>query len=262
MRPDVADTARRAAARRVGSPLGLLQTRLLETRREPPLRVLDDDLAQPTQIALAHEVARQLHHRIAGVVVGQREHPSRPCDDLLEPSRFRHIQRHRLVTDHVETGLQKGRRHRTVQVVLCQDGDEVDPLVLGQRPFPLDHVEIRVIGPSATQPELASLASRLRRARRECPGHELDVAVETGRPSVYVTDERAGAPADHAHAECRHAVASVICRRQRRRRRATVRSRSPGRTRTIRGRRARGPSRSLPTRPTAGPHSRPDSAPG
>ena len=80
--------------------------------------------------------------------------------------------------------------------------------------------------------------------------------------SLYVTDERAGAATDHAHAECRHAGASVICRRRRRRRRATGRSRSPGRTRTIRGRRARGPSRSLPTRPTAGPHSRPDSAPG
>ena len=41
---------------------------------EPPLRILGDDLLDLAELALAHQLARLLHHRVAGVVVRQREH--------------------------------------------------------------------------------------------------------------------------------------------------------------------------------------------
>ena len=72
---DVAHAAGAPAAPRIGAPLGLLHAGPLEAGGEPALRVLDDDLAQPAEVARPHEVAGQLHHRIAGVVVGEGEAP-------------------------------------------------------------------------------------------------------------------------------------------------------------------------------------------
>ena len=201
VRPDVAHAAAAPAAGGIRAPLGLLHARPFETGGEPALRVLDDDLAQPAEIALPHEVAGQLHHRIAGVVVGQGEHAPALPDDLAELPRLVHREGHRLVADDVEPGFEKRLGDREVEVVRSDDGHEVDAGVGRQGALALDHGRVQRVGAVGAQPQFPALLPRTGRIGRERPRHQLHVAVDARGPAVDVADERAGASSDHAHAQ-------------------------------------------------------------
>lgn len=54
-------------------PRSSLDFRLLDFRGQPVLAILDDDFADLTQVSTSQHVPRLLHHRVAGVVIGNGE---------------------------------------------------------------------------------------------------------------------------------------------------------------------------------------------
>ena len=81
---DVAGAAGRARARRVGAPAGLLLARVLELGRQPVLRVLGLDHPDRARAGPSATIWPRLpDHRVAGIIVGQREHAAR----LARPAR-------------------------------------------------------------------------------------------------------------------------------------------------------------------------------
>ena len=191
----------RPALGRVGPPGGLLAPRLLGRRGEPALRVLHDDLAQLPQLAGAHDVPRQLHHRIAGVVVHQAEDLSGARHERLQFAGFRRRERHRLLAHDMKPRLQEGSCHGEVGVVRGDDRDEVRPLPLGVRAFSFDQLlKAPVHAPRIEEQPPARLAGLLRIAA-EHPGHDVDPAIHPRRLEMHLADERARATPHHSHIE-------------------------------------------------------------
>ena len=106
------------------------------------LRILGDDLEDAAELAGLHHGAGFLDHRIAGVVVGQREDEAGCIDEFFEFLGFREGERHRLLADDVDAGFEEGLGDREVQVVAGDDGDEVDALAHGQRGLGLGHFRV------------------------------------------------------------------------------------------------------------------------
>ena len=80
---DVTNTAG-AALLRVGSPGGLLLTRLLQRRSQPALWLLHHNLADFTKLALINQIPGQLDHWVSGVIVHQSEHLAGLLRDSLQ----------------------------------------------------------------------------------------------------------------------------------------------------------------------------------
>ncbi len=74
MRSNVGQAARRAGLRRIRAPRSAFVALFLDRLQQPALRVLDHYFDDVAQFAAGDHVARLLHHRVAGVVVGQQEH--------------------------------------------------------------------------------------------------------------------------------------------------------------------------------------------
>src|SRR5260221_11038430 len=97
VRSNVADGAG-ARTRGIGAPSRLLLSRLLESRGEPTLRILDENLPDGAQRAVLHERARLLHHRIADVRMRQREQDVVLLHETPELLSILERRRQRLVT--------------------------------------------------------------------------------------------------------------------------------------------------------------------
>src|SRR5438270_10931823 len=107
----------------------------------------------------------------------------------------------------MEAGGERSLRRRCVKVVWGHDRDKVDAILASA--FRSKHC---VEGRIGAFPVYAIASSGLRRAFRiaaESTGGELDFAVEFGRHSVYGSDERSRAAADHSHPEL-HGVSRAV----------------------------------------------------
>ena len=80
---------------------------------------------------LPHELARLLHHGVAGVVVGEHEDLSRLRDDRAQFLASARSKVDRLVADDVEAGLEEKLGRREMLVVGRDDDDEVQPCPRG-----------------------------------------------------------------------------------------------------------------------------------
>ena len=169
--------------------------------REPALWVLDHHLADGAESPARDQALRLLHHRIAGVVVGETEEPSARLDPIADRERLRQIERHRLVADHVEAALERGHRHRMVEVVGGHDGDEVDAVRRSPLRLSIDHLAPRRVAAILVEVKVPPRRARVRGIRGERAAHQLDRAVEGCRHAVDRADEGAAAAADHSHAK-------------------------------------------------------------
>ena len=146
MRADVAEAAGGTALCRIGSPGRLFLTLALEPRPQPALDVFGADRLDLAQFTGEHHLAGLSHERVAGVVVGDGEDDIRLLDDGRQILRFLQRERERLVAYTMEAGLDGGLGHRKVHVVGGGDRDEVDPLVGGEGPLPVEHLLVGAVG--------------------------------------------------------------------------------------------------------------------
>jgi len=147
VRADVTHTAGPSALLGIGSPGGLLLARLLQSRGQPALRILNDDLADLADLAAADEVSGELDHRVAGVVVHQAEDPACLVYDLLELLCLGDVEGHRLLAHYVESGLEEIFGNGEMPVVGRGDADEIDSLAVWELELLLDHLLVGSIGP-------------------------------------------------------------------------------------------------------------------
>ena len=96
------------------------------------------------ELALLHHLARLPHHRIAGVVVREREDLAGFFDELGELLRLPQRRGQRLVADDVDAALQEGLRDGEVHVVRRDDGDRLDAVL--QPRLALRHLLERAVG--------------------------------------------------------------------------------------------------------------------
>ena len=126
MHADVGQHRRLAGARRIGAPLRLLLALRVDRQRQPVLDVGGVHGDDPPELAGRHHLARLPDHGVAGVV-------ERHDELAFSRARQRHQRlglgkrgRQRLVADHVDAGLEKGRRHRRMQMIGRHDDDRLD----------------------------------------------------------------------------------------------------------------------------------------
>ena len=109
------------------------------------------------------------------------------------------IERHRLVAQHVEAGLDGFLGNRKVRVVGRRDADEIDPAVGGQGALLVDQLIDAAVSPIGSDVVSRGRLFGLRGIGRERAGHEHGPIVEDGRRSVDPADERTLSAADQAH---------------------------------------------------------------
>jgi hypothetical protein len=146
-------------------------------------------------------LARLLHHRVAGVVVREREHRVVLLHEATELLGVFERRRHRLVADDVESRLDERLRDLEVRDVRRDDGNEVDALTLGQLPLAVDHVLPRCVDAEWIEVQRLALLARLLGVGRERARDERDLAIEGGGLPVHRADEGARTAADHSESQ-------------------------------------------------------------
>ena len=81
----------------------------------------------------------------------QCEDEAAGLDDCPQLLRFRERERHRLLADDVDAGIEECLGDREVQVVAGDDGDEVDPFTRRQGGFGLGHFRVGGIDARGTE---------------------------------------------------------------------------------------------------------------
>ena len=198
MRPDVAQRAGHARPRRIRAPRRLPVPARLERRREPALQVLQLDAADLPQPTLAHERPRVLDHRVAAVVVREREHPVPRVHEPAQRLGVRHRRRQRLVAHDVEPRLEEGARNIEVEMVRRDHDHEVEAVVRRARRFGGRHVGVAPVHAFRVESDLGALRRRPLRVRRERPRRDPGEPVQLGGHAVDVPDEGARPASDHA----------------------------------------------------------------
>ena len=198
VRADVADAAGGAAPLRVGAPGGLLLPARFEPRGEPALRIFDDDLADLAELAGGDHLARLLHERVAGVVVGEAVEQAGLFHELAELLRLGEIEGRGLVAEDVEAVFERHLRRRKVHVVRRDDDDEVHALVRRQARLRLDHFLEGAVAAVRRKEEVRAGLARTSAGRREGAADEFDLPVDVRRDAMHRADERAASAADHA----------------------------------------------------------------
>ena len=105
----------------------------------------------------------------------------------------------------MEAGVQRGDRHRGVQMVRRHDRERVDALVCGQCAFVRDHFIERRIDALRVQAEQRAGARVAPGVGAERARDELPVAVERGGHPVDSADKGPLPAADHAETKAAHA---------------------------------------------------------
>ena len=202
VRADVADAVRDAGAVRVHAPVGdLLDLAGLQGADGVTLGVFDEDLVNLAELAGGHEVTGFLDHRVAGVVMQQREDQAALLHDGAELLAFGQGEREGLLADHVDAGFKEGLGHGVVQVVARDDRHEVDAVAERALGFGLGHLGVRSVHAGGVEAEVLAGEAGLLGIRGERAGDEVDLAVEGRGHAVDAADEGAATAADHAHAE-------------------------------------------------------------
>src|SRR5690606_330282 len=192
---------RYSGLRRVVTPLRLLRARLREPCGQPSLRILDDDLADVSQVAVSQHLASLLHHRIARIVVREGEDDVVAANETAELFGVLQLRGHRLVTDDVDASLDKSFRDRKMEEIWSHDGHEIDALVLRARSLSLGHLFVGTVHPVRVDEALLTLPARLIWVRRKRPRHQFSESIEGGRFAVNLADEGTRAASDHAISE-------------------------------------------------------------
>jgi hypothetical protein len=138
---------------------------------EPALVVADHDLADRVRCAPRARAAHLLHHRVAGVVVGDAEHDAALARDAHQLVGLRAGVHQRLVGDDVDAGLGEGLGDRVVDVVRGDDDDQVDALARGGP-----------ARPRASPPRWGSCGRR--EAERRAGAHRAFSGVDESAPAV------------------------------------------------------------------------------
>ena len=202
VRADVAHAVRDAGAVRIHAPVGdLLDLAGLQGADGVTLRVFDEDLVDLAELAGGHEVTGFLDHRVAGVVMQQREDQAALLHDGAELLAFGQGEREGLLADHVDAGFEEGLGHGVVQVVARDDRHEVDAVAERALGFGLGHLGVRSVHAGGVEAEVLAGEAGLLGIRGERAGDEVDLAVEGRGHAVDAADEGAATAADHAHAE-------------------------------------------------------------
>jgi len=172
---------------------------LVEVNCETDFTAKTDDFENFAQIPLSDHVAGEFDHRISGVVVHQAEDLASLLDDLFEFFGLGDVDRHRLFAHYVEAGFEEVFGDREVPVVGCGDRNEVDPFTHGQLQFFFDHFLVGAIDALGIEQKLPALLLGSAGVDIECPGYQINTAVQTRRLAMHVTDECSGPAADHSH---------------------------------------------------------------
>ena len=154
VRADVAHAAGRAGALRFAAPRGLLVIGDFEAVEQPALCIFGDDFQNFSEPAAADEFARLFHHRIAGVIVRERENFSRLAHEFAQRLGFFQIQGHRLVANDVKAAFQKSCRDWRVQKIRRDDGNKINALIFRQFTFAPRHFLVARINPAGIEEKL------------------------------------------------------------------------------------------------------------
>ena len=211
MGADVAHASGGPRTRGIGAPLGLLVAARFLRLRKPTLDVLRDHPAHVAQRAGTHQMARLLHHRIAGVVVRQAEDQFLLGDEGGEFLRLREVERDGFVRHDVEAGFERRFGDGEVGVVGRGDDDEIHALVRRSRRFAGEQFLVAAVASRRVDAvEFHASAATFRRVAGERAAGERDTPVEFRRHAVNRADERALPTADQAHPQFRHAVVLLL----------------------------------------------------
>ena len=170
--------------------------------------VFDHHAANRPERAGADEVPGFLHHRVAGVVVGQAEDEARFVGKGCELPRFGEVEGGWLVGPDVKASLERGLGDREVGVIGGGDDDEIHALARGPARFGLEHLRSGAVTALRRQPvERWPGTLRPFRIAGEDAAGKLDAPVEFRRDAMHRTGEGALAATDKPHAS--FAIASL-----------------------------------------------------
>ena len=165
---------------------------------QPALRIFDHDLADGAEPAAPHELARLLHHDVAGVVVGEHENLPRLPDNPAKFERLLEAEGRGLVEDDVETFFKEEPGGWKMLVVGRDNDDEIEPLVRGHSGLGPGHLGVAAIDTRRIDEQIGAGRLGACRVGREGAGHELRLAIHDSREAVHGADECAATAADHA----------------------------------------------------------------
>ena len=183
VRGDVAGAAGRAGASGVGAPARLLLAGILELGGQPVLGVLGLHDPHRAELPVGHHLPGLPDHRVAGVIVGQREDAARLVHQLGELARVLERRGHRLVADDVDAAIEERLGGREVDVVGRDDRHHVDPVLAAR--LALGHLGKVAVAAGRVDAELLARGLRLLRRRGECAGHQLVAPVQPGGDPMH-----------------------------------------------------------------------------
>ena len=201
MDPGFAESSGNPNLRRIDPPGRLLLAVLLVGEHQELLQVLDDHLADRSNLTCLAELTRMANERMACVVVGEcQDQPGSLHNPHERPGLVQRVGE-RLVADNVAAGLQKGTGNREVRDRRGDDGNEIDAATRWQPGLCGGHLVEAIIASGRIEIELAAGLSRVVRVPRKAACNQLDLLVERGRHAMDSSDEGPLSPADHAHPE-------------------------------------------------------------
>jgi hypothetical protein len=178
----------------IGAPGRLLAVAFAGAGK-PAQRELDLYDTYGAELASLNQRPRLPHHRIAGVRVGDAEHPSGSPHRRHQVLRLGEGSRQRLVADDVDPGLEKRLADGVVRGVGRDDADNIDA-VLARR-LGLGHVAIIGVAAHGIEPKISARFDRPPRIGTERSGYQLIAVVESSSNPVRCANKGAVATADH-----------------------------------------------------------------
>ena len=200
MAADVPQRARRASFCRIRLP-GAASWRLARRpRSQPALHIVHADGLNLSELPARDQLASLPHHGVARVVVSHREDRV----TLDEPNQclgLAEIDRHRLVADHVESGLQGRAGDFKVRGVRRGDAHEINAPVRREFGFCARHFGKGAVRPVRRHREFHCRGPRFVRVRGEGSGRQFRSLVQRRGRGVHAADEPAAGAAHEPHSQ-------------------------------------------------------------
>lgn len=199
---DVAHAAGSTGAGGVGAPGGLFLAGVFKWCGKPALGVFDEDFADGAKFTGANDVAGLFDEGVAGVVVGEEEGQAGLADGVVNVLCVLKGVGEGFVAGDGEAGAQGGDGRPGMEVVGCDDCDEVDAFFRGECGLFFDHFLPGGVGAVGRQAEVeGGKVAGFMGVGGEGAAVECDFAIEGRSHTVDGADEGVGAAADHAHAD-------------------------------------------------------------
>ena len=195
MAADRAHHQRLPAARRVEQPAQPVgRHAVFDPGRQAALDVFHLHQAKRANGTVTHQRARMPGHRVGRVRVRDGEQAPARMHALHQVQRLRQVVAHRLVADHVQAGVQRGRRVAMVGVVRGHDRHRLDAIVAPR--FGFEQLRHIAVAAHAIEPERRPRGTRALRVAAQHRGADAKCAVEFGRAAVHGADPAARPAAD------------------------------------------------------------------